>query len=516
MVLIGGVKYACERCIRGHRVTTCNHTDQPLMMIKPKGRPSSQCKHCKELRKNKNSHPSGSCTCGKKKNGSISSSTSSGAIHKCSCKTGEPCQCHGRRKKIDSKLSQSKSPSEDVSSSNLSLTNGSNDSNHSLNPSNSSTFNWRNNSYSSTSQTPQQQQNVRVRQIGMDPLTNAKPVSDQTRTRVGEVSVPINEYIPNNSNGIGNVNDKMPDVFFQDVPLPFEPGHGLLDLFANSNNATSINPYFHDDPRNDLPTRHNQQQYNNSNNNKIRSPSEASNNGFNNQNFQRTDSAMSLSSMGSNSNLNSRFNASSDSLASGNNNYHHYDNMIHKHNQIQNHQNFNNINNNNNNHNHQQYQHLNGYTNNNSNQNQNNDDTSSIQSVEVLSLTPSFMDIPTDFKNDKGYFSNDHGHQQQQQHQNESFKNHRFTPSIDSIQSGQSSNNKNNGIHLNFDQSSTIPTIHSNLINNEDQNSNDLELNDELNIPRELNNLNNDELNFNDNENSLFNNFNTKLTTSGL
>ena len=63
MVLINGVKYACERCIRGHRVTTCNHTDQPLMMIKPKGRPSTTCNHCKELRKNKNANPSGMCTC---------------------------------------------------------------------------------------------------------------------------------------------------------------------------------------------------------------------------------------------------------------------------------------------------------------------------------------------------------------------------------------------------------------------------------------------------------------------
>lgn len=64
MVLINGVKYACERCIRGHRVTTCTHTDQPLTMIKPKGRPASQCQHCRDQRKLKNLHTS--CTCGKK------------------------------------------------------------------------------------------------------------------------------------------------------------------------------------------------------------------------------------------------------------------------------------------------------------------------------------------------------------------------------------------------------------------------------------------------------------------
>lgn len=64
MVLINGVKYACERCIRGHRVTTCTHTDQPLTMIKPKGRPALQCHHCRDQRKLKNLHVS--CTCGKK------------------------------------------------------------------------------------------------------------------------------------------------------------------------------------------------------------------------------------------------------------------------------------------------------------------------------------------------------------------------------------------------------------------------------------------------------------------
>lgn len=75
MVLINGIKYACERCIRGHRVTTCNHTDQPLMMIKPKGRPSTTCDYCKQLRKNKNANPEGVCTCGrleKKKTGTES------------------------------------------------------------------------------------------------------------------------------------------------------------------------------------------------------------------------------------------------------------------------------------------------------------------------------------------------------------------------------------------------------------------------------------------------------------
>jgi hypothetical protein len=62
MVYIDGIKYACERCIRGHRVTTCKHTDQPLTMIKPKGRPATQCAHCREHRKLKSLHVR--CICG--------------------------------------------------------------------------------------------------------------------------------------------------------------------------------------------------------------------------------------------------------------------------------------------------------------------------------------------------------------------------------------------------------------------------------------------------------------------
>ena len=62
MVYIDGVKYACDRCIRGHRVSTCQHTDQKLTMIKPKGRPISQCAHCRENRKSRLIHTK--CLCG--------------------------------------------------------------------------------------------------------------------------------------------------------------------------------------------------------------------------------------------------------------------------------------------------------------------------------------------------------------------------------------------------------------------------------------------------------------------
>ncbi|CUM66343.1 uncharacterized protein PRCAT00004006001 [Priceomyces carsonii] len=96
MVLINGVKYACERCIRGHRVTTCTHTDQPLTMIKPKGRPASQCQHCREQRKHKSLHVS--CMCGKK--------GKSPAVHQasCACHKNSHCTCSSSGTKKNEKV----------------------------------------------------------------------------------------------------------------------------------------------------------------------------------------------------------------------------------------------------------------------------------------------------------------------------------------------------------------------------------------------------------------------------
>ncbi|GME74398.1 unnamed protein product [Ambrosiozyma monospora] len=92
MVLINGVKYACERCIRGHRVTTCTHTDQPLLMIKPKGRPSTQCAHCQEQRKLKNAHTA--CTCRKKGDPKLKDHEVG-----CACRATGECTCTSKTKK---------------------------------------------------------------------------------------------------------------------------------------------------------------------------------------------------------------------------------------------------------------------------------------------------------------------------------------------------------------------------------------------------------------------------------
>lgn len=113
MVLINGVKYACERCIRGHRVTTCTHTDQPLTMIKPKGRPASQCQHCREQRKLKAHHVA--CTCGKK-------GKSPGThLASCLCHKNSHCTCSNKNTVSDPRKKKVTKSNMATSSSTISL-----------------------------------------------------------------------------------------------------------------------------------------------------------------------------------------------------------------------------------------------------------------------------------------------------------------------------------------------------------------------------------------------------------
>ncbi|KAH8831425.1 copper fist DNA binding domain-containing protein [Flagelloscypha sp. PMI_526] len=67
MVLINGTKFACDTCIKGHRTSSCKHTDRLLVEIKKKGRPQTQCEHCRELRKTKQMHVK--CLCAPSKGG---------------------------------------------------------------------------------------------------------------------------------------------------------------------------------------------------------------------------------------------------------------------------------------------------------------------------------------------------------------------------------------------------------------------------------------------------------------
>ncbi|EPQ61216.1 copper-fist-domain-containing protein, partial [Gloeophyllum trabeum ATCC 11539] len=60
-VYVNDKKFACETCIKGHRSSSCNHTERPLYEIKKKGRPISQCERCRQLRQVKKKHTK--CTC---------------------------------------------------------------------------------------------------------------------------------------------------------------------------------------------------------------------------------------------------------------------------------------------------------------------------------------------------------------------------------------------------------------------------------------------------------------------
>ncbi|KAG8705723.1 hypothetical protein FRC11_008837, partial [Ceratobasidium sp. 423] len=67
MIFVNDKKYACETCIKGHRSSSCQHTDRALFEIKKKGRPVTQCDHCRELRKTKQVHVR--CSCDSKPDG---------------------------------------------------------------------------------------------------------------------------------------------------------------------------------------------------------------------------------------------------------------------------------------------------------------------------------------------------------------------------------------------------------------------------------------------------------------
>lgn len=53
--------FPSESCIKGHRSSSCHHTDRPLFEIKKKGRPVSQCEKCRELRQSRRVHSKCNC-----------------------------------------------------------------------------------------------------------------------------------------------------------------------------------------------------------------------------------------------------------------------------------------------------------------------------------------------------------------------------------------------------------------------------------------------------------------------
>ncbi|CAI6093046.1 unnamed protein product [Clonostachys chloroleuca] len=89
-MIINGEKFACDICIRGHRVAQCKHTDRPLRQISSKGRPVSQCDHCRDLRKTSSVHTR--CKCASE---ALNPAT---GLARCRCFTGEGCTCAHSKK----------------------------------------------------------------------------------------------------------------------------------------------------------------------------------------------------------------------------------------------------------------------------------------------------------------------------------------------------------------------------------------------------------------------------------
>ncbi|KAJ5435116.1 Copper fist DNA-binding [Penicillium cf. griseofulvum] len=96
-MLIDGEKYACEACVRGHRVSSCHHSDRQLTHINKKGRPVSQCAHCRGLRKSRTTHTQ--CDCGDKKK---KEDCHTGVAHgRCGCCHGQRCTCALKKEHLD-------------------------------------------------------------------------------------------------------------------------------------------------------------------------------------------------------------------------------------------------------------------------------------------------------------------------------------------------------------------------------------------------------------------------------
>lgn len=82
-------KYACQQCIKGHRSSHCRHTERPMIEIRNKGRPRSQCPHCSTARKRASCHTR--CKCGETRADQAPSC-------QCKCHNGEECICARRSK----------------------------------------------------------------------------------------------------------------------------------------------------------------------------------------------------------------------------------------------------------------------------------------------------------------------------------------------------------------------------------------------------------------------------------
>ncbi|KAK5030297.1 hypothetical protein LTR13_008316 [Exophiala sideris] len=94
-MLINGEKFACEACVRGHRVSSCHHSDRPLVHVNKKGRPVSQCQHCRGLRKARSQHVK--CECHDKAHSKEDcpheKAEGKSEPNTCCCQHGSRCTC---------------------------------------------------------------------------------------------------------------------------------------------------------------------------------------------------------------------------------------------------------------------------------------------------------------------------------------------------------------------------------------------------------------------------------------
>jgi len=113
-MLIKGEKYACEACVRGHRVSNCQHADRPLQHINKKGRPVSQCTHCRTLRRSRSAHVR--CDCGEKAHSKGACTHDSDPQDNCCCSHGGRCSCALKKEHLEA---VPESDSDEASSSSL-------------------------------------------------------------------------------------------------------------------------------------------------------------------------------------------------------------------------------------------------------------------------------------------------------------------------------------------------------------------------------------------------------------
>jgi len=111
-MLIDGEKWACEACVRGHRVSNCQHADRPLQHINKKGRPVSQCQHCRSMRKSRSSHVK--CDCGEKMHKCVHlQQTLDGHNESCCCNHGGRCTCCHKKDTVLDTVPESESDQEE-------------------------------------------------------------------------------------------------------------------------------------------------------------------------------------------------------------------------------------------------------------------------------------------------------------------------------------------------------------------------------------------------------------------